>query len=109
MTDKQAFIQSEIAYYQAASPPERAYILADVERLAAMPDYPETADWNSALLAVLQSENLPAVAQSEAPKPSAIPEAPTWQETGQVAVWAVKAVTPPAVIGGTIYLGVVGV
>ena len=111
MTDKQAFIQSEIAYYQAASPPERAAIIADVQRLSKLPamDYPETADWNSALLAVLQSENLPAVAQSEAPKPSAIPEAPTWQETGQVAVWAVKAVTPPAVIGGTIYLGVVGV
>ena len=109
MTDKQAFINAEIATYRAATPPERAYILADVERLAAMPDYPETADWNSALLAALQNENLPAVAQPVAPKSAPIPEAPTWQETGQVVVWAVKVATPPAVIGGTIYLGAVGV
>lgn len=100
MTPEQAqFLKEELATFHRASPDERAVILRDVQVLSKHTD-PETADWNTALLAYLQSQNLPVSA-----KPTRqMPEPITWQETAQVTITIAKFLTPPVAICGTGYL-----
>jgi len=100
MTHEQSqFLKEELATFHRANPDERAVILRDVQALSKHTD-PETADWNSALLAYLQNQNLPVSAEPKRQMPEPI----TWQETAQVTLTIAKLLTPPVAIGGTGYL-----
>ena len=100
MTPEQAqFVKEELATFHRATPAERAIILRDVQTLAKHTDR-ETADWNSALLAYLQSQNLPVASEPKRQMPEPI----TWQETAQVTLTIAKIATPPTVIIGGGYL-----
>lgn len=101
ITELSIWIEAEKAAFLSAPPPVRAEILADVERLANSVEYPETRDWNAALLAALQSENLlmPTPPAQQSP---AFP-APTWAETFEVASWIARPVFIAATIGGIGY------
>lgn len=100
MTREQSqFLKEEIATFQRANPDERAVILRDVRALSKHPD-PETAGWNTALLAYLQSQSPPVAAEPKRQMPEPI----TWSETAQVTLTIAKFLTPPVAIGGTGYL-----
>lgn len=100
MTPEQShWLQHELATFNRATPDERAVILRDVQTLEKHTDR-ETADWNSALLAYLQSQNLPVASEPKCQMPEPI----TWQETAQVTLTIAKFLTPPVAIGGTGYL-----
>lgn len=103
--EKAAWMEEEKAVFKAATPAERASILRDVSTLAKSP-FAETADWNSALLEYLKTQNLPAIPAKPAMQQ---PEPITWQEVRQVVGWTAKVATPPAVIIGGGYIAVAAI
>ena len=103
--EKAAWLEEEKASFKAATPDERAMILRDVSALAKSP-FQETADWNSALLEYLQTQNLPAIPAKPAMQQ---PEPITWQEVGQVVGWTAKVATPPALLIGGGYVAFMAV
>ena len=103
--EKQHWINEEIDHFHRATPEERAMILRDVSALAKSP-FQETADWNSALLEYLKTQNLPAIPAKPAMQQ---PEPITWQEVGQVVGWTAKVATPPALLIGSGYVAFMAV
>ena len=100
MTSEHAqWLNAELDHFHRATPDERAVILRDVQALSKHTDQ-ETADWNTALLAYLQSQNLPVSAEPKRQMPEPI----TWSETAQVTLTIAKFLTPPVAICGTGYL-----
>ena len=103
--EKSAWLEQEKAAFNAATPKERAIIMRDVSTLAKSL-YAETADWNSALLEYLQTQNLPAIPAKPAMQQ---PEPITWQEVRQVVGWTAKVATPPAIIIGGGYIAIAAI